>query len=637
MDNLIGKRLDGLYEVQELIGSGGMANVYKAVMRGHNGPVPAGTVVAVKVLRQEYMHDPDLVRRFKNESKAISLLNHPNIVKVYDVSVNDHLQYIVMEYVDGMTLREYLNERGGKLSSRETVHFISQILKALEHAHANGVVHRDIKPQNIMLLDNGQLRMMDFGIARISRADNPLLAGKAMGSVHYISPEQAKGDETDCTSDIYSVGVMMYEMLSGHLPFDAEDAVEVAIKQISDEPRSLHELAPEVPYALVEITEKAMAKLPQNRYPSARAMLDALDTYVQNPSVLFEYQYITEDAPEKVVKRTMNQNRAIRQNEQPAPRGKNSGKNKPRKKRRSVFLPALFGITIAFALACLALCWMILNDSSNLMNNKADVTLGDYIGMTREQAEGTDQIASGQISPVWEEEYNSNYAAGYIYKQSPVSGRTVREGQSVTLTVSLGTQYVTVPDLTNYVQADAEQQLKALGVSVLVTQAVDTSVASGAVIRTDPAAGTQVAAGTTVIVYVSRPQVATTTKVPSLSGMNVNDARTLLVQNHLGLGSQTEQYSSQPVGTVLSQSPAAGSTAKLNGRVNVVVSVGPEPEQEPEAPAASDGETSSGETTPSGGETTPSGGETTPSGGGESSSSSSTGGGIMDWWASLLG
>lgn len=162
MDNLIGKKLDGLYEVKELIGSGGMANVYKAVMLGQNGPVPAGTVVAVKVLRQEYMHDPDLVRRFKNESKAISLLNHPNIVKVYDVSVNDDLQYIVMEYVDGMTLREYLNQRGGKLTNRETVHFISQILKALEHAHANGVVHRDIKPQNIMLLDNGQLRMMDL-------------------------------------------------------------------------------------------------------------------------------------------------------------------------------------------------------------------------------------------------------------------------------------------------------------------------------------------------------------------------------------------------------------------------------------------------------------------------------------------
>ena len=626
MDNLIGKKLDGLYEVKELIGSGGMANVYKAVMLGRNGPVPAGTVVAVKVLRQEYTHDPELVRRFKNESKAISLLNHPNIVKVYDVSVNDQLQYIVMEYVDGMTLREYLNERGGKLTSRETVHFISQILKALEHAHANGVVHRDIKPQNIMLLDNGQLRMMDFGIARISRAENQLLSGKTMGSVHYISPEQAKGDETDCTSDIYSVGVMMYEMLSGQLPFDAEDAVEVAIKQISDQPKSLHEIAPQVPAALVEITEKAMAKLPQNRYASAREMLDALDTYVQNPSVMFEYQYITEDAPEKVVKRTMNQNKAARQNhpnESAAPRGK-----KATRKRRTIFLPVLFGITIAFALACLALCWLILNDSSNLMNNKADITLNDYIGMTQEEAQATEQVASGQISVTWEQEYNSNYAAGYIYKQSPVSGRTVREGQGVTLTVSLGTQYVTVPDLTNYVQSDAEQQLKALGVSVLVTQAVDTSVASGAVIRTDPAAGTQVAAGSTVILYISRPQVSTTTKVPSLTGMRVDDARTLLVQNHLGLGSQSEEYSDQPAGTVLSQSPAAGTTAKLNSRVNVVVSAGAAPVQEPVQPGSdgTSGTTGEGST---GGDST--GGSSEPS-----SSSSSTGGGILDWWSSLL-
>ena len=231
MDNLIGKTLDGLYTIQELIGAGGMANVYKAVVSAPGGPVPEGTVVAVKVLRQELMHDADLVRRFKNESKAISLLNHPNIVKVYDVSVGESLQYIVMECVEGMTLREYLNERGGKITSRETVHFIAQILRALDHAHRNGVVHRDIKPQNIMLLDNGQLRMMDFGIARISRAENQIQNGKkAMGSVHYISPEQAKGEETDPKSDIYSVGVMMYEMLSGRLPFDADDMVEVARK-----------------------------------------------------------------------------------------------------------------------------------------------------------------------------------------------------------------------------------------------------------------------------------------------------------------------------------------------------------------------------------------------------------------------
>ena len=620
MDNLIGKTLDGLYTVRELIGTGGMANVYKAVV-GPGGPVPEGTVVAVKVLRQELMHDPDLVRRFKNESKAISLLNHPNIVKVYDVSVSENLQYIVMEYVDGMTLREYLNERGGKLTSRETVHFISQILKALDHAHHNGVVHRDIKPQNIMLLDNGQLRMMDFGIARISRAENQLTGGKAMGSVHYISPEQAKGDETDFTSDIYSVGVMMYEMLSGHLPFDADDVVEVAIKQISDKPQSLQELAPNVPHGLVEITERAMAKRPDNRYASAAEMLSALNAYVENPAIVFNYTYLPDEIPEKVVERPM-------KTQKDAPELKKARKGK---KKRTIFLPVLFGITVAFALACLALCWAILNDSSTLMSEKADVVLADYSGMTQDEVNAQPQVSSGQITVNWEQSYSNDYAAGYVYKQSPVAGRTVREGQSVTLTVSLGIQSVTVPDVTNYLQADAEQQLKNLGVSVLVTQAVEPTVASGSVIRTDPAAGSQVAAGSTVVVYVSRPQVSTTAKVPSLVGLSsVNDARTLLVQNKLGLGSTTEQYSDKPAGTIIAQNPAAGSTVKVNSRVSVTVSAGPEPEPEvPEEPASSaessDSASSSGDWWSG------------LVGGSSSSGSSSTGSSpLTDWWTSLL-
>ena len=620
MDNLIGKTLDGLYTVRELIGTGGMANVYKAVV-GPGGPVPEGTVVAVKVLRQELMHDPDLVRRFKNESKAISLLNHPNIVKVYDVSVSENLQYIVMEYVDGMTLREYLNERGGKLTSRETVHFISQILKALDHAHHNGVVHRDIKPQNIMLLDNGQLRMMDFGIARISRAENQLTGGKAMGSVHYISPEQAKGDETDFTSDIYSVGVMMYEMLSGHLPFDADDVVEVAIKQISDKPQSLQELAPNVPHGLVEITERAMAKRPDNRYASAAEMLSALNAYVENPAIVFNYTYLPDEIPEKVVERPMKT-----QKDAPEPKKARKGK-----KKRTIFLPVLFGITVAFALACLALCWAILNDSSTLMSEKADVVLADYSGMTQDEVNAQPQVSSGQITVNWEQSYSNDYAAGYVYKQSPVAGRTVREGQSVTLTVSLGIQSVTVPDVTNYLQADAEQQLKNLGVSVLVTQAVEPTVASGSVIRTDPAAGSQVAAGSTVVVYVSRPQVSTTAKVPSLVGLSsVNDARTLLVQNKLGLGSTTEQYSDKPAGTIIAQNPAAGSTVKVNSRVSVTVSAGPEPEPEvPEEPASS----------ADGSDSASSSGDWWSGlvGGSSSSGSSSTGSSpLTDWWTSLL-
>ena len=459
MDNLIGKTLDGLYTVRELIGTGGMANVYKAVV-GPGGPVPEGTVVAVKVLRQELMHDPDLVRRFKNESKAISLLNHPNIVKVYDVSVSENLQYIVMEYVDGMTLREYLNERGGKLTSRETVHFISQILKALDHAHHNGVVHRDIKPQNIMLLDNGQLRMMDFGIARISRAENQLTGGKAMGSVHYISPEQAKGDETDFTSDIYSVGVMMYEMLSGHLPFDADDVVEVAIKQISDKPQSLQELAPNVPHGLVEITERAMAKRPDNRYASAAEMLERPERLrAKTQSIVFNYTYLPDEIPEKVVEHPVKT-----QKEDPG-----TEKNPQRQKEEA---PSSCRCCSAsrwpLRWPVMALCWAILNDSSTLMSEKADIVLADYSGMTQDEVNAQPQVSSGQITVNWEQSYSNDYAAGYVYRQSPVAGRTVREGQSVTLTVSLGIQYVTVPDVTNYLQADGEQQLKSLGVSVLV-------------------------------------------------------------------------------------------------------------------------------------------------------------------------
>ena len=627
MDNLIGKTLDGLYTVRELIGTGGMANVYKAVV-GPGGPVPEGTVVAVKVLRQELMHDPDLVRRFKNESKAISLLNHPNIVKVYDVSVSEKLQYIVMEYVDGMTLREYLNERGGRLTNRETVHFISQILKALDHAHRNGVVHRDIKPQNIMLLDNGQLRMMDFGIARISRAENQLSGGKAMGSVHYISPEQAKGDETDFTSDIYSVGVMMYEMLSGHLPFDADDVVEVAIKQITDKPKSLQELAPTVPHGLVEITERAMAKRPENRYASAAEMLGALNAYVEDPSIVFNYTYLPDEIPEKVVEHSVKTKK-----EAPEPK-----KTRKSKKKKPIFLPVLFGITVAFALACMALCWTILNDSSTLMSEKADIVLADYSGMTQDEVNAQPQVSSGQITVNWEQSYSNDYAAGYVYRQSPVAGRTVREGQSVTLTISLGIQYVTVPDVTNYLQADGEQQLKSLGVSVLITQAVDDTVAAGSIIRTDPAAGSQVAVGSTVVVYVSRPQVSTTAKVPSLVGLsNVNDARTLLVQNKLGLGSTTEQYSDKPAGTIIGQNPAAGSTVKVNSRVSVTVSAGPEPV--PETPAEEPGSTS--ESSSSSASSSSGDWWSGLVGGGSSSSSSdssgsSSGTSLRDWWSSLL-
>ena len=313
MDKYIGKKLDGRYEIRELIGVGGMANVYKAY------DVLENRVVAVKILREEYMNNDEFMRRFRNESRAISLLDHPNIVKVYDVIFSNRIQSIVMEYIDGITLKDYI-EQEHVLRWKEALHFTVQILRALQHAHDKGIVHRDIKPQNIMLLSDGTIKITDFGIARFSRSENQTMTDKAIGSVHYISPEQAKGDTTDAKADIYSVGVMMYEMLSGKLPFESDSPVSVAIKQIADTATPLRELNPAVPEALAAITERAMAKEPRERYPSAQAMLADIDEFKRNPSVKFEYQYLTDTAPTRYIDKVVNKTATKQSGGQQRPR-----------------------------------------------------------------------------------------------------------------------------------------------------------------------------------------------------------------------------------------------------------------------------------------------------------------------------
>ena len=341
MDNLIGKKLDGRYLIESLIGVGGMANVYKG------RDVRTGNQIAVKVLKEEFLDNEELVRRFKNESKAISILNHPNIVKVYDVSVTDQLQYIVMEYIDGITLKEYLKQRNGALTWKEVVHFATQVLSALDHAHSKGIVHRDVKPQNIMLQADGSIKMMDFGIARFSRAQSQTVSDKAIGSVHYISPEQAKGDHTDARTDIYSVGVMMYEMLSGKLPFDGTGAVSIAIMQISEKPKPLAEVAPNIPVGLRQITEKAMEKDPADRYQSAQEMLDAIAAFRRDPSISFEYEYNTQDNPDKTINRVVSSTAktagkaAVSTSQARRAGTMNSGKSrKPRQPRGSACCPS---------------------------------------------------------------------------------------------------------------------------------------------------------------------------------------------------------------------------------------------------------------------------------------------------------
>ena len=272
MDKYIGKKLDGRYEITELIGVGGMADVYKATDLAEN------KVIAVKILKREYAGSEEFLRRFRNESKMIASLSHPNVVKVHDVEFSDKLQFIVMEYIDGITLKEYI-ENEGVLTWKDSVHFIIQVLRALQHAHDKGVVHRDIKPQNIMLFTDGTIKVMDFGIAKSALEQACTATDQTIGTVHYISPEQARGDKTDEKSDIYSVGVMFYEMLTGQKPFDSDKPVTVAVMQMKNTPKRPRAVNPNIPAGLEEIILRAMEKDPENRYQTAADMIKDIESF----------------------------------------------------------------------------------------------------------------------------------------------------------------------------------------------------------------------------------------------------------------------------------------------------------------------------------------------------------------------
>ena len=287
MDKYIGKKLDGRYEITELIGVGGMAEVYKGVDVIDNKPV------AIKILKKEYAENEEFLRRFRNESKAIAVLSHPNIVKIYDVGFSDKLQYIVMEYIDGITLKEYIEDEK-VISWKETVHFVIQILRALQHAHDKGIVHRDIKPQNIMMFSDGTIKVMDFGIAKFAREEGKTATDQAIGSVHYISPEQASGAVTDAKSDIYSVGAMMYEMLSGRKPFDSDNPVAIAVMHMHDIPERPKAVNGDIPDGLEEIVLKAMEKAPEDRYRNTGEMIADIEKFKANPNMVFGY-YQEED------------------------------------------------------------------------------------------------------------------------------------------------------------------------------------------------------------------------------------------------------------------------------------------------------------------------------------------------------
>ena len=561
MDMYIGKRLDGRYEIEELIGVGGMANVYKAKDLLEN------RVVAVKILRDEFLGNEELVRRFKNESKAISLLSHPNIVKVFDVSVSDKVQYIAMEYIDGVTLKDYIKERH-VLTWRETLHFVTQTLEALQHAHNKGIVHRDIKPQNIMVLADGSIKVMDFGIARFSRGETHTATNKAIGSVHYISPEQAKGDDIDLRADLYSVGVMMYEMLTGKLPFESDSAVSVAIKQISDEAIPPRKINPEIPQPLEAITMRAMAKDVRFRYQTAGEMLAAIEEFKKNPSVRFQYEYLKNDSPtryiDKVVSRSKKQQAAAAES-----RRKNQKGGKKKSKLR-LTVPILAGMAVAFAVGAAILCFLIFR-TSGLFSSKPDVEVTSFTGMTLAEAQKNENFEF-EI----EEVYNTNVEEGVIFDQSPKPPKIVKQGSTITLRVSLGKQEVAVPDLSNMTRGEAEKKLTELGLMASIVPEENNSVEENKVIRTDPAAGTTLESGQTVTLYISRNnRTNTKVSVPNLINLtSTTEAQKALEARRLRLGTQTQVNSDLPEGTIISQDPVAGSMVSVGTKVNIQVSNG---------------------------------------------------------------
>ncbi|MBP1559703.1 MAG: Stk1 family PASTA domain-containing Ser/Thr kinase [Oscillospiraceae bacterium] len=602
MDKNIGRKLDGRYEITELIGIGGMADVYKAT------DILEDRVVAVKILKNEFADNEDFVRRFRNESKAIAVLSHPNIVKIFDVGFTDKIQFIVMEYIDGITLKEFM-EQQGVLKWKDSIHFIIQILRALQHAHDRGIVHRDIKPQNIMLFPDGTIKVMDFGIARFAREEGKTISDKAIGSVHYISPEQARGDITDEKSDIYSVGVMLYEMLTGVKPFDADNPVSVALMHMQNDAKPLRAINDSVPEGLEEIVIRAMQKEPSKRYQSASEMIKDIEEFKKNPSIVFEYKYLSEKTQyfnAGAVSRAAAE--AEKSKSVPLSRNEKNGdvkKMRTRTKTRddidnyddyddyeeddkpsksSYFVVVLTAIAagviiIVVAFIAIMILTKIGGDETPEIGKMPKLIGFSYQEVKSVYASSFDVVAEKQ-------EYSSEFGEGAIIEQSPTEGKDYLIGKTtVKVTVSKGPRMVTV---SNVYELDSTTALSMLkdndGFNVIITSVFDETVPKDQVIMTDPPRNEKVPYGSTVRMYVSRGPEEQEIPVPDCVGRTFEEAE-LLLDNKFTIQTMTAD-SLEPEGTVIKQSiPAVTedgqqNIVKLNSTIILTISTGVMPEAE---------------------------------------------------------
>ncbi len=565
MENYVGKTLNGRYEVREIIGIGGMAIVYKAFDINEN------KFVAIKVLKEEFLANEEFRRRFKNESNAIAILSHPNIVKVFDFYFSDRLQYIVMEFIKGITLKEYI-EQQKIVNWKEAVHFITQILRALQHAHDKGVVHRDIKPQNIMLLQNGNIKVTDFGIARFSRGETRTLAETgAIGSVHYISPEQARGDITDNKTDIYSVGVVLYELITGQLPFQSDSAVSVALMQVQNEAVSPRKVNPNVPIGLEQITLRAMRKNKLDRYQTAAEMLLDIDEFKRNPLIKFDYSYYspaqTNYNPPVPPERVKNPSLPFEEfTEEDFDEAENT-----QVKKRSFALPTLIAVLAVCVLAgsIFAVYFyktQIASDKvevPNFVNKKYTDVLNEYPDFVFQSPPKT--------------QYSSTYEDGRIIDQSPKAGETIKSDYPILLYVAENSGQTTIPEsIIGKKSKDAVQQMKDLGFDPFIVEDsnYDESKGEDVVTKTDPPAGSKADKNKTVYIYVNKK---TTQKVlvPNLVGDLKETAIEKITLMKLAQG-EIKEVPSLPAqkGYVISQTPAKDTEVDIGSRVDLNIGSG---------------------------------------------------------------
>ncbi|MBQ7965408.1 MAG: Stk1 family PASTA domain-containing Ser/Thr kinase [Ruminococcus sp.] len=564
MDKYTGKKLDGRYEIRELIGVGGMANVY------HCYDTIDDREVAIKILKDEFLDNEDFIRRFKNESKAIAVLNHPNIVRVYDVSFGDMIQYIVMEYIDGITLKEYI-EMQQVLDWKETLHLTTQILTALQHAHENGIVHRDIKPQNIMLLQDGTIKVTDFGIARFSSNATRTMTEQAIGSVHYIAPEQARGDKTDGKTDIYSVGVMMYEMLTGKLPFDGDSAVSVALMQLQTTAQRPRQVNPDIPAGLEEITIKAMQKTPDSRYHSAVEMLSDIERFRLNPSINFEYKYF-EDKPgySDAVKKS-------KKTQEPENYGDNHEyyDDSPVK---SPVLSAIKGVIIAAVIALIVFGGMALYTGYTSSQPKEEI-VPDFVGLTISEA---NSLNNGRFVFTYESRYTDEFDVDTIIYQTPeANSKKIKEGSTITLVVNSADSEIAVPFVG--VSGDVNATVEKLKQVNLVPQIlyVNSEKEEQSVDSLFPPVGTKVPIGSTVYVMVSKGPDYKEIEMPDLKGLSLSEAQSVLEE--LGFDNIKVAYdekSKEEKDEVIRQNPVTGSKIKPDYNIVLTCSKGEKKEKE---------------------------------------------------------